>query len=112
MWESEPQRPRFAVTRRGFLCAGGAGVMAMGLPRALTAASSRAATRSVPAAAGAAGSGRAKSVLIVLLSGGPSQLDTFDMKPDAPAEIRGEFQPVSTATPGLHFTEHLPQLAR
>ena len=57
-------------------------------------------------------SGRAKSVLIVHLSGGPSQLDTVDMKPQAAAEIRGEFQPIATTIPGIQVCEHLPELAR
>lgn len=63
-------------------------------------------------AAGGLNSGRAKSVLIVHLSGGPSQLDTVDLKPDAAAEIRGEFQPIATAIPGATVCEHLPHLAR
>jgi hypothetical protein len=54
---------------------------------------------------------RAKSVLIVFLTGGPSHLDTFDMKPDAPTEIRGEFRTVATKVPGLHVCEHLSRLA-
>jgi len=55
---------------------------------------------------------RADTVLIVHLSGGPSQLDTVDMKPDAAAEIRGEFQPIDTAIPGVSVCEHLPRLAQ
>src|SRR5207237_239690 len=55
--------------------------------------------------------GRTRSVILVLLTGGPSQLDTLDMKPDAPAEIRGEFQPIATSVPGIHVCEHLPRLA-
>jgi hypothetical protein len=58
-----------------------------------------------------AGPGRAKSVLLVLLSGGPSQLDMLDPKPDAPAEIRGEFAAIPTTIPGVHVCEHLPMLA-
>jgi hypothetical protein len=54
---------------------------------------------------------RAKSVIFVFLFGGPSQFETFDMKPHAPAEIRGPFQPVATRTPGYHICEHLPRLA-
>ena len=57
------------------------------------------------------GPGRAKSVLLVLLSGGPSQLDMFDPKPGAPAEIRGEFSAINTAVPGIDVCEHLPLLA-
>lgn len=58
------------------------------------------------------GAGKAKSVLIVLLSGGPSQLDMFDPKPNAPAEIRGEFGSIDTALPGVALGEHLPLLAK
>lgn len=52
-----------------------------------------------------------KSVIMVLLTGGMSHLDTLDMKPDAPAEVRGEFKPISTAIPGIQICEHLPMLA-
>src|SRR5262245_30514268 len=55
---------------------------------------------------------RAKSVILVLLTGGASHHDTLDMKPDAPAEIRGEFSPIATAIPGVQICEHLPLLAR
>ena len=55
---------------------------------------------------------RAKSVLFLFLFGGPSHLDTFDPKPDAPAEYRGEFAPIATAVPGVQICEHLPEIAR
>jgi hypothetical protein len=54
---------------------------------------------------------RAKSVLFIFLFGGPSHLDTFDPKPDAPAEYRGEFRPIGTSVAGLHVCEHLPRMA-
>ena len=54
----------------------------------------------------------AKSVIYIFLSGGLSQLESFDMKPDAPSDIRGEFRPIPTKTPGLHICEHLPGLAK
>ncbi len=54
---------------------------------------------------------RAKSVILVFLTGAPSHLDMFDLKPEAPAEVRGEFKPIATKTPGLHICEHLPRLA-
>ena len=57
-------------------------------------------------------SGKAKKVIFIFLSGGLSHHDTFDMKPNASSEIRGEFNPISTRTPGLQICEHLPQLAR
>lgn len=59
----------------------------------------------------AAGRNKARSVLMVLLSGGPSQLDTVDPKPDSPAEVRGEFDTIATKLPGIRFCEHLPRLA-
>ncbi len=52
-----------------------------------------------------------KSMILVFLTGAASHIDTFDPKPDAPAEIRGEFKTVATAVPGLHFSEHVPLLA-
>ncbi len=54
----------------------------------------------------------ARSVIYIFLSGGLSQLDSFDLKPDAPADIRGEFRPIATRTPGIHICEHLPMLAQ
>ncbi len=55
--------------------------------------------------------GRAKSAIYVFLSGGLSQHDSFDPKPGAPANIRGEFKPIATRTPGFSIVEHLPRLA-
>lgn len=54
---------------------------------------------------------RAKSCILLWLDGGPSHLETFDMKPDAPAEVRGPFQPISTKVPGIQISELLPQTA-
>jgi hypothetical protein len=56
--------------------------------------------------------GRAKSIILLNLYGGPSHLDMFDMKPKAPVEIRGEFKPIPSSLPGLDVCEHLPKLAR
>src|SRR5262245_52158638 len=58
------------------------------------------------------GFGRAKSVILLFANGGQSQLDTWDPKPDAPAEIRGEFRAIRTALPGVLLCEHMPRLAR
>src|SRR5688572_18228829 len=55
---------------------------------------------------------RARSVLLVFTGGGMSHLDTFDMKPDAPEEVRGEFASVATSVPGTRVCEHLPRLSR
>ncbi len=89
-------------TRRQFLRRSSAGIVAGALPIGLSSRSAQSA--SLP-------TGQVRSVVIVLLSGGPSQLDTFDPKPDAPAGIRGEFGSIETATPGLRVCEHLPRLA-
>ena len=54
---------------------------------------------------------RPNSCVFIFLFGDPSHIDLWDMKPDAPAEIRGEFHPVSTNIPGIHLCEHLPKMA-
>jgi hypothetical protein len=56
--------------------------------------------------------GKAKSCIMIFLFGGPSQIDTWDLKPDAPVEFRGEFKPITTSAPGIHLCEHLPRTAR
>jgi hypothetical protein len=62
--------------------------------------------------AGAGAARRATAAIFINLAGGPSHLDSFDMKPDAPAEYRGEFRPTATNVPGMSICEHLPALAR
>jgi uncharacterized protein (DUF1501 family) len=56
--------------------------------------------------------GTAKSAIFINLGGGPTHMDTFDLKPDAPAEYRGEFNPIKTNAPGVEISEHLPKLAQ
>ncbi len=56
--------------------------------------------------------GRARACILIFNYGGPSHLDLWDLKPDAPAEVRGEFKPISTSVPGVSITEHLPLLAK
>ena len=53
-----------------------------------------------------------KAIIMIFLSGGPPHQDMFDLKPDAPAEIRGEFKPIKTNVPGIEICEHLPRLAQ
>jgi hypothetical protein len=65
----------------------------------------------LPSVAVAAPKRKAKSVILVFQTGAPSHIDTFDPKPDAPVEIRGEFKAIDTAVPGVKFGEHLPKLA-
>src|SRR5581483_3796370 len=66
----------------------------------------------VLAAAQASGSHRDFSVILFWANGGPSHLETFDLKPGAPAEIRGEFRPIRTNVPGIDICEHFPRLAQ
>src|SRR5439155_11079560 len=56
--------------------------------------------------------GRARSVIMLFMSGGPAHQDTWDLKPEAPAEVRGEFKPIKTNVPGIEICEHFPRLAR
>ena len=81
---------------------GYSGLLGLGLPGLLAAERRRGAGR--PA-------GRARSVIVILLSGGLGQHDSFDMKPEAPEAMRGEFKPIDTAVPGIRICEHLPGLA-
>jgi hypothetical protein len=93
-------------TRREILRAGAIGLGGLTLPGLLR----------LEQAAAATGAGRrprkARSVVVLFLSGGPSQLDMWDLKPDAPEDLRGTFRPVATNVPGTRISEHLPRLAR
>jgi len=95
-----------SVTRRDWLQLGGLGILGLSLPRMLRAEDARlpSAKKHLP--------GRAKSCILLWLGGGPSQPDTWDMKADAPVEIRGEFKPIATTVPGIQMCEHLPHVAR
>lgn len=93
------------ISRREILRAGGAGMLGLTLPQLLKAEAQAAESHSPRTAS------RAKSVIFLLLFGGPSQLETFDMKPDAPEKIRGPFRPIGCRTPGLLISEHLPLTA-
>jgi len=92
------------ISRRKLLQVGGAGLFGLTLPKVLAAEEARQAGDRSPKP-------RAKSVIFLLLYGGPSQLETFDMKPDAPSTLRGPFQPIAARTPELRISEHLPRLA-
>lgn len=99
-----PHRHDTGLTRRESLQIGYSALLGLGLS-------------SLPAAHAASSDPSRKpsrspqSVIVVFLTGAPSHLDTFDPKPDAPPEIRGEFKPIPTRVPGLHVSEHLPRLA-
>jgi hypothetical protein len=91
------------VSRRDFLRAGGLGLLGLGAGGLASAA-----TRPTSAA----NSGKAKSLLILYLYGAPSQIDTFDPKPDALPNIRGEFGTIATSLNGVRICEHLPRMAK
>lgn len=92
--------PLPAITRRALLRVGTVGLTGLSLPNVLRAEK-----------AGPSRKATAKSVIMLFQFGGPSHLETFDPKPNAPAEVRGEFQAIKSKTPGLLVTEHLPKLA-
>ncbi len=99
-------RRRGRLTRRQWLRAGSlAGLLGL-------AALNRPLSASGPSGPKAAGFGRARSVLLVFASGGQSQIDMWDPKPLAPLDVRGAFQPISTAIPGTQFCEHMPRIAQ
>ncbi len=99
-----PQHP--IITRRTALQAGAVGLLGLGMNHleALRAAAS--------VAPASAPSVKAKSCIYIFLSGGLAQQDSFDLKPNAPDTIRGEFKPIATRTPGVQICEHLPLLAQ
>lgn len=101
MWDFfGPQRTMRGLSRRDVLRVGTLGVAGLTLAdilRQRTAADSTAA--------------RGKSVIMIWMRGGPSHIDSFDMKPHAPVEVRGEFHPISTNVPGIQICEHMPLLA-
>src|SRR5437660_88477 len=92
-----------AISRRQVLQVGAAGLLGLSLPRLLQARSRPVEPASTP---------RADSCILIFLNGGPSHLDMWDMKPAAPAEVRGEFKPIASSVPGIQVSEHLPRLAK
>ena len=98
------------LSRREMMSVGALSLGGLAVPQLLGAQAGT--SKAEPLQAGSAKSfGKAKNCIILFLSGGPPQHDTFDPKPDAPAEIRGEFDTIPTAIPGLRFTEYLPKTA-
>lgn len=93
------------IRRRDMLRFGAAGALGMGvnLPQILASQGTQTPSGQTP---------HDMSFIVVFLQGGLSTIDTWDMKPDAPAEFRGEFDPISTNVPGIQLSEHLPQLAQ
>jgi uncharacterized protein (DUF1501 family) len=96
------------LTRRELLAStirAGLGTFGLNLPALLASEASVRAGKELP------GFARARRVILIWLKGGPSHLDTFDPKPDAPAEIRGEFGAIVTRAPGILFSDQVPRLA-
>jgi hypothetical protein len=89
------------LTRREFLQIGGLGTAGLALPDLLRAQTAAPDERR-----------RAKACILLFMGGGPPQMDTFDLKPDAPAEVRGEFPPIATSVSGTHISSLLPSLAQ
>src|SRR5438105_11591305 len=98
---SQPRRVCSGLTRRELLQVGGTGLLGLSLPKLWAAEALTSPWQHA----------RAKSVIFLFLFGGPSQLETFDLKPTAPEKIRGPFRPIAARTPGLRICEHLPRLA-
>lgn len=99
--------PRSArsLSRREYLRAGGLGWFGLGLPSLLRG-------RTASAAPGSGTFGRAKACILLFMWGGPAQQETWDLKPDAPEQVRGEFRPIATNVSGILISEHFPLLAR
>src|SRR5438445_2698833 len=87
------------LTRRNFLKIGALGLGGIALPDLLQAEAASGIRRSH------------KAIIMIYLPGGPPHQDMFDLKSDAPSEIRGEFKPIKTKVPGIHICEHLPRIA-
>src|SRR3954468_17239457 len=101
--EDVPGGPRNrSLTRRRWLRIGGLAALGLDLARPLRADAGEAARRS-PAPV--------RSCILIFYYGGPSHLDTWDPKPKAPREVRGEFRPIATSVPGIQVSEHLPHSA-
>ncbi|MEX0710956.1 MAG: DUF1501 domain-containing protein, partial [Pirellulales bacterium] len=100
---SHQRRQSTLISRRRLLQAGGIGALTLGFPGMVAAR--------VNGTRGLGGGAAEKSCIFILLCGGPSHLDTWDLKPEAPVEIRGPYQPIATTVPGMRISELHPRLA-
>lgn len=96
------------IPRRDVLRAGGLSLLGLSLPQLLEGRATAAQSGVLPSSS----FGRAKSCILLFMWGGPGHQDTWDLKPHAPAEIRGEFKPIATKVPGIDICEHFPKLAQ
>ena len=112
--DRDPLTDRFLrhkrTSRRAMIQAGVIGLMGLGLEHVAAFRQQGASLQAAERSGRDAKVKAPKSVVYIFLSGGLAQQDSFDLKPDAPDTVRGEFQPISTATPGVHICEHLPML--
>jgi hypothetical protein len=99
-------------TRRELLRIGSLGLAGLHLPGFFLSQKAAKAAAVAERFAGAKGFGNAKNVIMIFLQGGPSHIDIWDPKPNAPSNIRGEFKPIKTSVPGTHFSECVPHLAK
>lgn len=106
-----PKRLCSGITRRDLISVGGLSLLGVGLP-GLTQSAHAELAGELSDETVLPGFGRAKNVILLYLFGGPSHLETFDMKPSAPVEIRGQFQTIPSTLPDLQMCEHLPNMAR
>lgn len=97
--------------RREWLRVGGLGLLGTTLPHLLAAQAQATTSPNQEIRDHDSSFGRAKRCILLFMWGGPAQQDTWDLKPDAPAEYRGEFRPISTKVPGIQICEHFPLLA-
>ncbi len=89
------------ISRREVLRIGGLGTLGLSLPTWLEA-------RAAPAA----GAKAAKACILIYMWGGPAHQDTWDLKPEGPSAVRGEFKPIDTTARGIQISEHFPRIAR
>src|SRR5205814_1621683 len=99
------------VTRRDILRVGGSAFLGMSLGGMLRLRAASAATDVKPAVSGAPGWGRAKSVILIYLQGGPSHLDLWDPKENVPDNVKSVFKKIPSKVPGMETTELLPKIA-
>jgi hypothetical protein len=106
-----PIDPTTLLTRRGLLQFAGAGVLGLNLGGLWRAQAASPHPGPAPPR-GEGGRPPIRACILIFYYGGPSHLDTFDPKPNAPAEVRGEFRPTATSVPGVQICEHLPRVSR
>jgi hypothetical protein len=104
--------PTLGVTRRDLLRVGGSGMIGLSLGAMLRLQAAASAAEVTAENGGGPGWGKAKSIVMVYLQGGPSHLDLWDPKENVPENVRSEFKPIPTRLPGVAFTEILPKLAK